>query len=174
MSSSVKSPPAINTIRIAIAAIFALIAFAPSDAFAAITCTFTSVPGVAFGNYDDSSATPTDGTSLVTVSCSRAGGPNSVTLTVSIGTSANTGLVSSRAMKNTASAVLLNYNLYRDTARTQVWGVTAGTNTVSATLTGIPNGGSQSTSLNIYGRIAALQNATVGNYADSVAITVSP
>ena len=71
-------------------------------------------------------------------------------------------------------ADLVHYNLYRDTARSQVWGATPGVNTGSTSLTGISNNSSRSTRINIYGRIIALQNATVGIYADALSITVSP
>ncbi len=171
MSNLVKPSSAISPIT---AALLFLGALCQGTAFAAITCTFSSVPGVAFGLYDDSSSAATDITSYVDVLCSRNGGPPNVTLEVSIGNSANTGQISTRALKNAASAVLLNYNLYRDTARSQVWGATPGVDTGSTTLTGISNSSSRSTRINIYGRITALQNATVGNYADALSITVSP
>ena len=170
MSSLVKSLSA-NRLAAASLAIGALL---PLSTMAAITCTFSSVPGIAFGLYDDSSAAPTDITGFVDVLCTRNGGPNDVTLTVSIGVSANTGQIANRALKNTASAVLLNYNLYRDTARSQVWGAVPGIDTGSTTISNIPNNSSRSARLNIYGRITALQNATVGNYADSLLITVLP
>ncbi len=144
------------------------------NASAAISCTFQAVPGVAFGAYDDSSPAPTDISSYVDVLCSRNGGPPDVTLDIAIGVSANTGQISTRALKNGASSVLLYYNLYRDTARSQVWGATTGVNTQTASVTNISNNGSKSARINIYGRITALQNATVGIYGDSLSITVSP
>ena len=176
MSSLAKSSPANNAAKLAFAASLAVSCFFSGGAAAAIACVFTSAPGVAFGNYDDSLATPTDTTSTIQVRCDRTpggGGGNSVTFTVNMGASANTGLESSRAMKNTASAVLLNYNLYTTIGRTTYWGSTAGNN-VSATVSGIAQNGSQSTSLTIYGRIPALQNPTTGLYSELLAITVSP
>ena len=173
MSNLVKSSPASRTVAAA-SLILGIAALFPSGASASTTCTFQSVPGVAFGLYDDSSPAPTDSASYVDVLCSRNGGPPTVTLEIAIGVSANTGQISSRALKNTASAVLLYYNLYRDTARSQIWGSTTGVDTSTTTLGGIPNKGSQTARVTIYGRISALQNATVGIYADTLSITVSP
>ncbi len=172
MSSSVK-PSSVSKVA-AVAAVVALSALFAGNATAAITCTFQSVPGVAFGAYDDSSSAPTDITSFVDVLCSRVGGPADVTLEIAICVSANTGQVSTRALKNTASSVLLYYNLYRDTGHSQVWGVTSNVDTQTTSILNVPNNGSKSARVNIYGRITALQNATVGIYGDSLSITVSP
>jgi spore coat protein U-like protein len=93
---------------------------------------------------------------------------------IAIGTSANTGQVNTRAMKNTANTDLLTYNLYRDVAHTQIWGNTVGTNTLSTALTAIATNTSKSASVTIYALVPALQSASAGSYTDSVSITVTP
>jgi spore coat protein U-like protein len=148
-----------------------LLVLVPAVASAATTCSFSSTPGMAFGAYDDSSATPTDATTSIVVSCARTGGPTPVNATLQIGTSAGSGLIATRSMRSGAN--VMNYNLYRDSGRTQVWGQTSGVDTSSISIT-VPNNNSASGTLVIYGRIPALQNVPVGPYSDSVQITISP
>jgi spore coat protein U-like protein len=145
---------------------------APAGAGAAVSCNFTSTPGMAFGVYDDSSATPDDSATSVVARCWRIGGPASAAVVLQIGASATSGLIATRQMASGAER--LDYNLYRDAGRTLVWGQTIGTNTVTVNLTGIPNFGSRNATFTIYGRIPALQNVGAGAYVDSVVITVTP
>lgn len=149
-----------------------LLALAPGSAAAFVTCSFSSTPGMAFGAYDDSSALPTNGTTAVTVRCTRIGGPSSVNVTLLAGPSVNSGNVAARQMRSGANP--MDYNLYRDAARTQVWGQTTGVDTVSLNITGIPNFGSRNGTFTLYGRIPALQSVPAGAYSDSVQLTISP
>ena len=143
----------------------------PGLAGAATTCAFSSTPGMNFGAYDDSSASPTDAATSIVVNCSRNGGPTPTTVVLQVGPSANSGLIATRTMRSGANT--MNYNLYRDSARSQVWGQTSGVDTGSISLT-VPNNNSANGTLVIYGRIPALQNAPAGAYSDSVQITVTP
>jgi spore coat protein U-like protein len=60
----------------------------------------------------------------------------------------------------------LNYDLYFNSTRTQIWGDgTAGTVVWS---TGFLSGTRSHT---VYGRIPALQNVTIGAYTDTVIVT---
>jgi len=145
---------------------------AVARAQAQATCSFSSTPGASFGAYDDSSAVDTDTSTSVTVNCARNGGPANISMTLQIGPSAGSGLIASRALRFGANS--LNYNLYRDAARSLVWGQTAGVDTQTIAINGIPNNGFKSGSFVIYGRIAARQNVPAGAYSDSVQITVSP
>lgn len=69
-------------------------------------------------------------------------------------------------MTGPASATV-NYTIYRDAARTQVWGVTAGGDVVSGT----GNGNVQN--LTAYGRVPPQTTPAAGVYSDIVAITVT-
>ena len=149
-----------------------LLAALPGLAAAQTTCTFSSNPGMGFGSYDDASPVPTNSTADVVVRCARNGGPASVDVTLRLGPSAGSGTIAARQLRSGANA--LNYNLYRDGARTLVWGQTAGVDTVTMTINGIPNNGSRNGTFTIYGRIPALENAPAGAYTDSVQMTVSP
>jgi spore coat protein U-like protein len=154
------------------AVVILLLAAAPSLAGAAAACTFSSTPGMGFGAYDDSSAATTDSTTSIVVQCLRIGGPADVTVTLQIGPSATSGAIAPRRMGSGANR--MDYNLYRDSGRSQVWGQTAAVDVGSITITGIPNFASRSGTLVIYGRIPALQNVPAGTYSDSVRLTVSP
>jgi spore coat protein U-like protein len=61
----------------------------------------------------------------------------------------------------------LTYQLYRDSARTNIWGVTTGTDTVQDVGTGL------SKSHTVFGAIPAAQAVPVGNYQDIITVTVS-
>jgi spore coat protein U-like protein len=146
--------------------------FACGSANAQVSCRLSGVAGSAFGLYDDSSAAPTDTASSVTVSCLRNGGPANVDMDIALGPSAGSGLVASRLLRSGART--LNYNLFRDSGRSAVWGQTSGADTLPLKLTGIPNNAAKDAVIVIYGRIPALQNAAAGVYADSVSIIVTP
>ena len=134
-------------------------------------CRFSSATGVAFGVYDDGSAVPRDTTTNMAINCSRNGGPQNVTVTVSLASSATSGSISTRRMRQ-GSGDTLTHNLYGDSARAQVWGQTTGVDTMTQMLS-MPNNSSSSATFTIFGRIGALQNVSAGAYADSVVATVS-
>lgn len=103
-----------------------------------------------------------DQTSTLTVQCT-----NSTPYTVGLSAGGGAGAtVAVRRMTGPASATV-NYALYRDAARTQVWGVTAGTDVVSGT----GNGSAQN--LTVYGRVPPQTTPAAGVYSDVVAITVT-
>ena len=144
------------------------------DAMAAADCSVTA-SGVAFGAYDPSLATPDDSTGSVVVTCTYigpGGGNNSnYTVTLSTGTSG-----SYAPRKLAAGASRLNYNLYRDAARTQVWGnASSGTTVITGSLRVGPGNGNRTRTAThvVYGRIPQLQDANVGNYADSILVTLT-
>ncbi len=133
-------------------------------------CRFSSAPGIPFGAYQDGSPVPRDTAANVTINCTRNSGPQNLTLTVAIGPSATSGSISTRSMRE-GGGNSITYNLYRDSSRGLIWGQTPGVDTVTQPLS-IPNNSSASSTFTIFGRIGALQNASVGTYADSVVATV--
>ncbi|MEQ1661077.1 MAG: spore coat U domain-containing protein [Thiobacillus sp.] len=141
----------------------------PSIALAA-SCTL-SLSGMTFGAYDVLTPTALDTTSTINVACTRTVSPNervNYTLTASVGSGAS---YASRSMAQGVER--LNYNLYRNAARSQIWGNGTGG---SQTITGTHNlsNGSPTRNRNhtLYGRIPALQNVAAGNYLDTLAITL--
>ena len=122
------------------------------------SCT-VSASNLAFSAY---TGVENDTNTAVSVSCTTST-PYNVGLNAGAGTGAT---VSSRKMTGPSSS-LLNYALYRDSARTQNWGNTVGTDTVSGT----GNGTAQS--LTVYGAIPASQSASPGSYSDTIVVTVT-
>lgn len=148
---------------------------AAASAQAAMTCYVRQAGTVLFTAYDATSTTPNDAALDVVIGCDRNGGPGSVSIEVSLGASAVTGSTATRRMRQVGGAGdVLNYNLYRDSGRTAVWGVTSGVDTRIQTISNVPNKGSATTTFTIYGRIATLQDVTPGLYGDAVQITVNP
>ena len=137
----------------------------------ATVCNFSSAAGVAFGVYDDSSSMPRDTATNMTINCTRNGGPPNVSVTLALGPSATSGSSSNRSMRQ-GNGSIINYNLFRDSSRGLVWGQTPGVDTITNSLS-IPNKSTVSISFTIFGRISALQNASVGTYGDSVMATIS-
>ncbi|MCY1740881.1 Csu type fimbrial protein [Ensifer sp. SL37] len=89
--------------------------------------------------------------------------------TYNVGLSAGAGASATTAVRKMTgpSAATVNYALYRDAARTQLWGVTIGTDTVAGT----GNGDVQK--LTVYGRVPPQVTPAAGVYSDTVAITVT-
>ena len=116
-----------------------------------------------FGTYDPTSATALDGTSTVSVFCT-SGTPYAAALNVGSGG----GSFTTRTIANGGST--LNYNLFRDSARSQVWGDGSGsTFTVSGTGSGLLT----ANNLVVYGEIAIAQDKPPGTYTSTVTVTVT-
>ena len=114
-----------------------------------------------FGAYDPLSATNTDATTTLGVTCT-------LTTTYDVGLDAGTGTGATTTVRVMEfGANTLNYALYQETGRTTIWGENVGVDTVSGTGTG------SSQALTIYGRIPALQSVTPGAYADLITVTVT-
>ena len=130
-------------------------------------CT-VSTSGVAFGAYDPSLGQSADTNGTIAVTCSgTAGDTAAYTVTISA------GLGSFSARKMLAGGGGLTYNLYKDSACTQVWGDASGGTSVvsdSVTLT------SSSLTMNyvVYSRIARGQRTAKANiYSDSLLVTLT-
>jgi spore coat protein U-like protein len=104
----------------------------------------------------------TDQTSTIGVQCTTG-------QTYNVGLSAGAGAGATTAIRQMTGpgAATINYSLYRDTARTLLWGVTIGTDTTAGT----GNGNVQN--LTVYGRVPAQTTPAAGIYTDTVAITVT-
>jgi spore coat protein U-like protein len=127
-------------------------------------CTITTAP-VAFGAYDpivDNATTDDDGTGTVTVTCTKG-----TAATIGLGLGGNY-LLAQRRMKLTTGADTLNYELYKDSGRTTVWG-NSGTALYSPG--SAPNKNPRT--LTVYGRITAGQDVPAGSYADTVVASVN-
>lgn len=123
----------------------------------ASACTI-NVLDVNFGGYDVFSLTPLDTTGTIDVSCP-------VRSSVSITFSTGAGSYAARYLQQ--GTTRLNYNLYRNAARTRILGDgTSGTVFLSAN-------NIRNRSFTIYGRIPARQNVRTGTYTDTIIVTLT-
>lgn len=124
------------------------------------TCRIRSATGVAFGAYDPvglQASAPLDATGQLRYSCGRGARP-----LVSLSTGGS-GSFGPRAMRS--GGATLPYNLYRDAARSQVWGDgSAGTATVLGRR-------GRNRTLVVYGRVPPGLVARAGTYGDTVTAT---
>jgi spore coat protein U-like protein len=106
-------------------------------------------------------------TSLATASTTVSVRCTSTTAyTVGLNQGTGTGATTTTRIMNNGTAHL-NYQLWRDLARTLNWGNTVGTDTVSGTGTGLTQ------NLNVYGSIAAGQSVLPGTYTDTVNVILT-
>jgi len=165
-----RHPATLNrrTVRAGLAALLALpVLVEAADCSASAT-------GVSFGIYDAATTLPNDSTGSLTVSCSYTGGGVQdvgyvVTLSSMNGSSPATRWLA-------AGASQLSYNLYRDAARTQIWGNgTSGSFVVSGSVKPGPGVGNETRSqtYSVYGRVPAQQDADAGDYSDMIVITLT-
>ncbi len=125
-------------------------------------CTISTTP-VSYGSYNVFSATPLDSSGTVTYRCGAA--DRNITITLNTGGAAT---FNPRQMLNGSEA--LNYNLYRDAARTTIWGDgTGGTQVYSDA--NPPN--NQNVTVTIFGRIPAGQDVTAGSYTNTITATIN-
>jgi spore coat protein U-like protein len=113
-----------------------------------------------FGNY---SGALVNGTSTISISCNTTNTPYNVGLNQGVASGAS---VTNRSMTG-PSSTLLHYSLFRDSALTQNWGNTVGTDTVSGTNTG------STQSITVYGQIPAGQKGPPGLYTDTLIATLT-
>ena len=131
--------------------------FSTVISFGASACTI-NVLDVNFGGYDVFSLTPLDTTGTIDVSCP-------VRSSVSITFSTGAGGYAARYLQQ--GTTRLNYNLYRNAARTRILGDgTSGTVFLSAN-------NIRNRSFTIYGRIPARQNVRAGTYTDTIIVTLT-
>ena len=131
----------------------------------AMVCSFTSVVGVSFGNYNVYSSADVDAAGSMTYLC-NTGIASFVTIDISTGSS---GVYTTRTLKKGASS--LNYNLYSTAARTgNPWGNGAGNTTRYGPVLVVLG---SSTTVTVYGRLPALQNVASGSYSDTIIATIT-
>lgn len=126
-------------------------------------CTITTAP-VNFGAYDPVAANATnnlDGIGTVTVTCTK-GATAKIALDDGGNAQGNT-----RRMAQSGKE-FLTYELYKNTQRTDIWG---DGNNDSLDTGAAPNRNPRT--FTVYGRVPSAQDATVGNYTDTVVATVN-
>lgn len=129
------------------------------------TCSIDATTELSFGFYAPGTPAPTDAVGQLAFSCN-----DGASVLVSMGQGSNPAAGSSgdtplRRMSS-GGGHMLAYNLYRDAARSLVWG-----DTQSSSLQMFTSSTPQA--LNIYGRIPPGQSVLSGNYSDIVLATVT-
>jgi spore coat protein U-like protein len=119
-----------------------------------------SATGVNFGSSGPITSN-VDATGTVSVQCT-----NSTPYTVALN-GGNAAASDPTKRKMSKGAETITYGLYQNSARSQPWGSSSGTNTVGGTGTG------SSQPLTVYGRVASQTTPSPGSYADSVVVTVT-
>lgn len=161
--------------RLALALTIATLWLAPNErAHADTTCTVTLGTPLAFGSVAANGTT--DAVATLNVSCATAAlsvlGYAQVSLCLDLGPgSASGGVYAPRRMLNPTSDSL-DFQIYSEATRTQIWGATGSAAPSPRLLTlsyGVPviTGGSQTTTITIYGRIPASQILSAGNHTSS-------
>lgn len=145
--------------------------FFPGEALAVGESCSVTASGVIFNTYNPFNSSALDVSGNIRVTCTNSlVTPQTVNYTISLSTGGNNSY-NPRVMANGANS--LTYNLYKDSLRTIVFGDGSGsTQTVSGSVT-IPAQGSASQDHTVYGRVPALQNAFVGDYSDSITVTLN-
>ena len=130
----------------------------------ALNCTITLNP-LSFGMYTPAGTVPLDAVSDITIRCVAQ--PGTYAVSIGPGLSGNQLI---RAM-SAGGANFLNYNLFRDPARTQIWGDgTPPTFVVTGSRTSV---GQPTVNVHpLYGRVFSGQTPNPGNYADNLLVTV--
>ena len=126
------------------------------------SCTI-SVTSIAFGSYSVFTTTADDSTGTITYTCNSTA--SNISIALNDGSSST---FSPRTMRK--GSEILQYNLYRNAARTNIWGDGTGGTSVY-TRANPPN--NNSVSLTIYGRIPALQDVSAGSYTDTVSAVIN-
>lgn len=160
---------AISGVAIAMAAFESAASAATATANLSVSATVTnnctiSTAALTFGSYDPVVANASanlDGTGTVTVACTKG-----ATATVGLGLGSNAA-GSVRRMKDSGTNYL-TYELYRDSARSTVWGNSgAGLLSPGAAPSKAPR------SFTVYGRVTSNQDVPAGSYSDTVVATVN-
>lgn len=128
-------------------------------------CAIT-VQSIVFGNVDPSLTVPARTISEYTITCAEP-----ATLTIALGPSLVTGRVTDRRLRHAYRQATLSYNLYQDASATQVWGDGAG---AAPAPMQVQVAAKTTFSGRIFAEIFPQPDAWIGDYNDSVVMTVLP
>ncbi len=122
-------------------------------------CFISTTTDLDFGQSSGAIASNRDQSSTITVACS--GNP-----TWQVGLNNGTHYAHGTRNMMNADGSTIQYQLYRDPARTQLWGATVNSDTVAGS-------GTSSTQLIVYGRVPAQTASTPGTYSDTITVTLT-
>jgi spore coat protein U-like protein len=149
-----------SVVRLATCAALALLAGV--SRVEAANCSF-STTSIAFGTYNVFSSAPVDSTGSVMYRCT--GNTAGVMITITTGQSLT--FLPRQLAKGTER---LAYNLFRDAARTTVWGDSTGG---TSALVDIDPPKKEDVTVTVYGRIPPGQDISAGSYSDTVTVVMN-
>ena len=132
-----------------------------SDAHAQ-SCTI-SATSVNFGNYNVFNGSAVDSTGTITYRCNS----QASNITVALTRGASSTFTPRRMVKGVE---VLSYNLFRDAARTSIWGDGTG-GTAVYSRANPPN--NSNVNLTVYGRLPAGQDVSAGTFSDTVTAVIN-
>lgn len=125
-------------------------------------CTINLI-AVNFGGYDPIVVTPLAATGYVDVTCNSG-----ELFDIKLGPGQNSGgIFNPRKMQASGSGATLNYNLYRNSTHTEIWGDGTGGTFIQSGM-----GSDATQQFNIFGLIPGTQNIPAGSYSDIVTVTI--
>jgi len=137
---------------------------------AARTCFISQVTSVAFGTYIPIQATPLDVRGRIRVRCTGRATPGQFeAYTIRISGVIEAGLYGRRMQSGGGQ---LNYNLFKDPARTDIWGDGSFGMTPLVRIIRNSNANAVIGNHRVYGRIPPFQNPGAGSYTDIVDVTI--
>jgi spore coat protein U-like protein len=140
-----------------------LLASMPTGTAQAMTCTFTSVTGLAFGSFDVLTGASVNSAGSISYHCDDVTVSDRIEIQVGPGGS---GSFAPRKLFNGAAE--LRYNIYLDPARQVIWG-----DGNSGTSKHGPVEPTNDTPVNFFGQIEPNQRtARAGAYSDTVVVTI--
>lgn len=144
----------------------------PATLFAAPTdCAVSSISSLNFGNYNPFSVSPLDSAATVQITCETTKNSDTVFITGTLSTGSSGSYANRRLLGPAGNN--LNYNVYGDPARTAVFGNgSAGTTTLQFSMFLFKNT-PRTVTTDLFGRIFAGQDPTVGSYTDTLMYTVN-
>lgn len=182
MLKTVMNIKAFRIVAVAAAAAFiAIVAIRPAQAASSTTgtfnvtasvvasCNLAAITDLAFGNYDPVNNTGTTGTTTLGVTCTSG-----TTYTIALNYGSNSGSKTDRFMSD-GSSHTIGYNLYTDSAHTNVWYDNSTDPCTASNCVDNATGTGSSQSYTVYGQIDATQatQPPVGSYSDTITVTVS-
>ena len=126
------------------------------------SCTI-SATSVNFGNYNVFNGTNLDSTGTITYRCNATAANITIALSKGLSTTYNPRQMSMGAER-------LSYNLYRNAARTNIWG--DGTSGTAVYFRANPPNNSN-VNLTVYGRVPAGQDVSAGTFSDTVTAVIN-
>jgi len=130
-------------------------------------CTISAPASLSFGSHGIILSN-VDSTADITIECTKET-PYSIAL--DDGENAADAVNTTRSLKN-ADGDYIDYELYRDSNRTNLWGSTVGTGGVPGNTVDSASAAGADEVITIFGRVPSHQNQPIGTYADHVTATI--